>query len=217
MLAIRLDMSINWSAFLVVLVVAYVIPGPDFAVILRQATQTRRSGVLAAVGAQAGLCVHMLLAVVGLSAVLARRPEMLTLIRVAGGLYLVWLGASLAWRARNASGPRRQQDASDDTGRGAFMQGFLTNVTNPKAILFFASVLPQFISPDGSIAGQVLLLGVVDVLFGFLPWALVVWLGDRLGRRLASVRFRLWRDRVTGTGLASVGATVLATTRWARP
>ena len=211
-------MSINWSAFLVVLVVAYAIPGPDFAVILRQATQTRRSGVLAAVGAQAGLCVHMLLAVIGVSAVLARHPEMLTLIRVAGGLYLVWLGASLAWRARTQAAPRRQHGAaSDDTDRGAFRQGFLTNVTNPKALLFFASVLPQFISPDASIAGQVLLLGVVDVLFGFLPWALVVWLGNRLGRRLASVRFRLWRDRATGTGLASVGATVLATTRWARP
>ncbi len=212
-------MSINWSAFLVVLVVAYLIPGPDFAVILRQATQTRRSGVLAALGAQAGLCVHMLLAVVGLSAIIARHPELLTLIRVAGGLYLLWLGASLAWRARHARSAGRERDTASDkeTDRGAFMQGFLTNVTNPKAILFFASVLPQFISPDASVAGQILLLGVVDVLFGFLPWALVVWLGDRLGQRLSSVRFRLWRDRVTGTGLAGVGATVLATTRWPRP
>ena len=208
-------MSINWSAFLTVLVVAYLIPGPDFAVILREATRTRRSGVLAAVGAQTGLCLHMLLAVVGLSAVLARHPDALVLVRIVGGLYLVWLGASLAWKARNLRTTARDESAATGGGtdRGAFMQGFLTNVTNPKAILFFASVLPQFISPDASVAGQVLLLGVIDVIFGFLPWAIVIVLGDRLGQRMSSIRFQTWRDRATGTALAGVGGTVLATTR----
>jgi len=208
-------MSINWSAFFAVLVVAYLIPGPDLAVILRQATRTLRSGLLAAVGAQSGLCVHMLLAVVGLSAVLARHPDALITIRIIGGLYLVWLGASLAWKARNLMAAPRDEDESTraDTVRGAFMQGFLTNVTNPKAILFFASVLPQFISPEASIAGQTLLLGAIDVVFGFLPWTVVIVLGDRLGRRMSSLRFQAWRDRATGTALAGVGCTVLATTR----
>ncbi len=206
-------MSINWSAFLAVLVVAYLIPGPDFAVILRQATRTRRSGVLAAGGAQAGLCVHMLLAVVGLGALLVRHPDALILVRIVGGLYLVWLGASLAWKARSGRSAGRGDAATRGDDRGAFMQGFLTNVTNPKAILFFASVLPQFISPDASASGQILLLGIVDVLFGFLPWAVVIALGERLGRRMSSVRFQLWRDRTTGTALAGVGATLLATTR----
>ncbi len=208
-------MSINWAAFLAVLVVAYLIPGPDFAVILRQATRTRRSGVLAAVGAQTGLCLHMLLAVLGLSAVLARHPDALVLVRIVGGLYLVWLGASLAWKARNLRTTARDENAATGGGtdREAFMQGFLTNVTNPKAILFFASVLPQFISPDASVAGQILLLGVIDVIFGLLPWAIVIVLGDRLGRRMSSIRFQTWRDRATGTALASVGGTVLATTR----
>lgn len=210
-------MAINWSAFLAVLVVAYVIPGPDFAVILRHATRTRRSGVRAAAGAQTGLCVHMLLAVVGLSAVLARHPDALILVRVVGGFYLLWLGASLAWRARSVRSMAQQHAVpSEEADRGSFAQGFLTNVTNPKALLFFASVLPQFISPHGSAPGQILLLGVVDVLFGFLPWAVVIVLGDHLGRRMSSLRFQLWRDRATGTALAGVGGTVLATTRWAR-
>lgn len=213
-------MSINWPAFLAVVAVAYLIPGPDFAVILRQATRTARAGVMAAIGAQTGLCVHLLLAVVGLSAVLARYPQALTVVRLVGGLYLVWLGASLAWRARTAALADRDAPAAsreEGHGRRAFAQGFLTNVTNPKAILFFASVLPQFISSQGSVGTQILLLGVIDVLFGFLPWALVVILGDRLGRRLKSARFQLWRDRLTGTTLAGVGLTVVATTRWARP
>lgn len=208
-------MSVSWSAFFAVLVVAYVIPGPDLAIILRSATRSRRSGVLAALGAQSGLTVHMLLAVAGLSAVLARHPEALVLIRVVGALYLLWLGASLIRRARHQVTKDGADVADADDARHAFVQGFLTNLTNPKAILFFVSVLPQFVSADASPAATILLLGVVDVLFGFLPWALVVFLGHRLGRRLTSVGFQTWRDRVTGGALAGVAGALLVTTRWA--
>jgi threonine/homoserine/homoserine lactone efflux protein len=160
----------------------------------------------------------MLLAVVGLSTVLARNPDALTLIRVLGGLYLVWLGASTGWKARYIDNLHRRSERGNSalregSERGAFTEGFLTNVTNPKAMLFFASVLPQFISPGASVAGQILLLGVVDVLFGFLPWTVVVAFGDRLGQRMSSTRFHAWRDRASGTALAGVGGAILATTR----
>lgn len=75
--------------------VAYLVPGPDYAVILRSATRGPRAGVAAAGGAQLGLCVHMVLAVVGLSAVLARYPDVLTTIRLLGGAYLLYLGGRL--------------------------------------------------------------------------------------------------------------------------
>ena len=75
--------------------VASFVPGPDVAVILRSATHGARPGLAAAGGAQLGLCVHMLLAVVGLSVVLARHPEALTTIRVLGGAYLLYLGGRL--------------------------------------------------------------------------------------------------------------------------
>ncbi|MFK5583304.1 LysE family translocator [Serinicoccus sp. LYQ131] len=190
--------AIRWWPFLLVMTLAYLVPGPDLVIILRAAGRGWRHGLLAAVGAQTGLGVHMLLAATGLSVVLARSPESLTLIRLAGGFYLAYLGGRLL-RSRG------QTDAEGRHG-GPFLAGLLTNLLNPKALLFFVSVLPQFISPDHGVAAQVLLLGVVDILFGFLPWAVVVVIGARLADalRVPHVR-RLW-DRATGSILLALGA-----------
>jgi threonine/homoserine/homoserine lactone efflux protein len=199
-------METSWWAFLGVVLLAYAIPGPDFAVILRASTRHWRHGAAAAAGAQAGLLVHLTLAVAGLSVVLARHAEALTVIRVVGGLYLVYLGgrlvaSTLGHHADPGAAPRQTT---------SFRDGFLTNVTNPKAILFFAAVLPQFVG-DGSfpIAAQVAVLGVVDVVVGFLPWAVVVLLGSRLGIVLSRAHVRDWWDRVTGAALAGLGGTLL--------
>ena len=211
-------MDINWPAFLGVVVAAYVIPGPDFAVILRWATRGWRPGLAAAAGAQLGLCVHMLLAVVGLSVVLASHAGLLTAVRVVGGLSLACLGGRrivppFRRRARTAAqgpGPTAGQPV-DERARRAFVQALMTNLTNPKAILFFAAVLPQFLgSGPAPLWLQTGVLGVVDVLVGFAPWAVVVVVGVRLSRTLRRETVRRWWDRVTGAVLGGAGVTVLA-------
>jgi threonine/homoserine/homoserine lactone efflux protein len=202
-------METNWPAFLVVLVVAYVIPGPDFAIILRHATRHWRQGMAAALGAQAGLCVHMVLAVLGLSVVLAQHAGALTVIRVVGGLYLVYLGG----RMITSTLGRRPEETGLPAGerfRSAFRHGFMTNVTNPKALLFFASVLPQFVvAGSGPVGVQVAVLGAVDVLFGLLPWTVVVLVGARLSACLSRRRIRDWWDRITGLALGFLGGALL--------
>lgn len=206
-------METNWTAFVLVVLAAYLVPGPDFLVILRRATGRWRSGAAAALGAQVGLCVHVGLAVVGLSVVLARHPEALTAVRLLGGAYLVLLGgrlvASTLHRAPEASPP------ADTAGhRSAFAEGLLTNLLNPKAVLFFASVLPQFVVPGSvPVEVQVATLGAVDVVLGALPWALVVLLGARLSTTLGRPRVRAWWDRVTGTVLGGLGVGMLARAR----
>lgn len=87
-----------------------------------------------------------------------------------------------------------------------------TNLLNPKAILFFASVLPQFIAAEGSVQAQILLLGTVDVLLGFAVWAAVILIGVKLATALSKPAVRCWWDRVTGGALTGLGA-ALATTR----
>jgi threonine/homoserine/homoserine lactone efflux protein len=201
-------METNWVAFLGVVIVAYVVPGPDFAIILRYATRHWRQGAAAAIGAQAGLCVHMALAVLGLSLVLAQHGAALTVIRVLGGLYLLYLGGRLMTSTFGRKRPGSARDAG--TEGSAFQQGFLTNVTNPKAILFFASVLPQFVgSGPVPVSLQVLVLGALDVVLGFLPWAAVVVVGARLSQVLSLRRVRDWWDRVTGALLGALGGTLL--------
>lgn len=206
--------QINWWGFLAVLLVAYVIPGPDFAVILRSATRGSRPGVAAALGAQSGLCVHMLLAALGLSVLLARSPQALDVVRYVGAAYLVLLGLWLVARTlrRTPDTPGAGGGADEVTTRAAFLQGFATNLFNPKAILFFASVLPQFVVADGSIQAQILLLGTVDVLIGLAVWALVILVGVELATALNKPAVRRWWDRATGGALTGLGA-ALATTR----
>lgn len=199
-------MDTAWGPFLGVVLLAYVIPGPDFAVILRASTRGWRHGAAAALGAQAGLLVHMTLAVLGLSFILARHTEALTVIRVLGGVYLLYLGG----RMIAATLRRRPEGDSRAAATASFRDGFLTNVTNPKAVLFFAAVLPQFVG-QGSwpVGAQIAVLGVVDVVIGFLPWAVVVIVGSRLAAGLERRRVRDWWDRVTGAALAGLGGTLL--------
>jgi threonine/homoserine/homoserine lactone efflux protein len=206
-------MDINWVAFVGVVALAYLIPGPDMAVILRSATRGPRAGAAAALGAQLGLCVHLGLAVAGLSVVLARHPEALTVIRIAGGLYLLYLGGRLilpTLRRRAVDAPPVRQD--DLSSRSAFGQGLFTNLLNPKAVLFFAAVLPQFLVPGAAPTWlQVVALGVLDVVLGFVAWAAVVALGVRLSSLLRRSRVRVWWDRVTGATLGGIGGGLVVT------
>ena len=206
-------MDVNWWAFVGVVAVAYLVPGPDMAVVLRSATRGARSGVAAAAGAQVGLCVHVLLAVAGLSVVLARHPDLLTTIRVVGGLYLLYLGGRLVLPTlRRVPGTPSPVDDGGSAPRSAFTQGLLTNLLNPKAVLFFAAVLPQFLTPGPvPVWVQVVALGVLDVALGLAAWSLVVALGVRLSVLLRRARVRRWWDRTTGAVLGGMGGGLVLT------
>jgi threonine/homoserine/homoserine lactone efflux protein len=197
---------VSWLPFLAVVVVAYVVPGPDLAVILRAAAVGRRCALRAALGAQTGLCAHMLLAAGGLSLVLARSPGVLAAIRLAGAAYLVYLGV----RAILAAGRAAPDDGREGPTRSWFAQGLVTNLLNPKAVLFFASILPQFVDPAAAPAPQVLALGVADVLAGVAVWAVWIALTGGLAAALADRRRRRVWDRATGGAFVAVGVALVA-------
>ena len=203
-------MGINWWAFLSVVLLAYLIPGPDFAVILRSSTRSSRAGFSAALGAQSGLCVHMTFAALGLSLLLARSPDALTALRLSGAAYLTFLGLRILWLTRDTHQSVGDDPEEEATLRSsaAFAQGFLTNLLNPKAILFFASVLPQFLSSDRTATAQVFALGGVDIAIGLVLWAALVGVGAKLGALLRRPRIRRRWDRATGGVLATLGVVV---------
>lgn len=191
--------DIQWLPFLGVVLLAYAIPGPDFAVVARAAANSRSAGWRAGLGAQAGLCVHMVAAVIGVSLLISRSPLVLNIIQVLGGLYLVWLGIA-ALRDSAAS-------SSAATDVRWFQMGLTTNLLNPKAILFFVAILPQFVDPDGSLPLQVGILGIVDAAIGLAVWAVVTAaVGRLIGRSATS---KLWNRTVgvlfIGIGVAFVG------------
>ncbi|KAB2976851.1 LysE family translocator [Streptomyces sp. SS1-1] len=206
--------------FLGVVLVAYVVPGPDFLVVVRSATEHPGKGRAAALGAQSGLCAHMLAAGIGLSLIAARTPVVYAAIKLAGAAYLVHLGvrAVLAARrlragretARAIRSPTARDDASRGRWRSGFAQGFLTNVLNPKAALFFLSVLPQFVDGGGSTTRQIFLLGTLDVLVGVAYWFALVAVAARLRALLDRPKIRRRWELTTGWLFIAIGFGVAA-------
>src|SRR3954464_15528456 len=118
-------------------------PGPDtLYIVARSTTQGFRGGAMAAMGIGAGTLVHILAAVLGLSAILAASATAFTVVKVAGAIYLLYVGISLLRSQPAAHAAPRTEPAPRGT---VFMQGFLTNVLNPKVALFFLALLPQFV------------------------------------------------------------------------
>ena len=151
------------AAYIVACLLLAATPGADMALFLsRTLAGGRAQGFAAQAGANVGLVVHTFAAALGLSALLAASAEAYEAVKIGGALYLLWL----AWRAiRHGSVLKLTTDASARGGlRGAFANGLLINLTNPKIVLFFVTFLPQFISAsDPHASMKLFVLG-----FGFI-------------------------------------------------
>src|SRR5687768_4372361 len=146
--------------FIGAVVVLVLAPGPDMAYMLtRTIAQGRKAGAVAAIGINVGAYVHVLAAVLGLSAILATSSVAFTLVKWIGACYLVWMGIqALTHSARIDLG---KASTAGLKLRTIFWQGFLSDVLNPKVALFFLAFLPQFVTyGTGDEVQQLLVLGV---------------------------------------------------------
>jgi threonine/homoserine/homoserine lactone efflux protein len=185
-------------------------PGPDMMLCAsRAATQGRAVALLTLCGICVGLMIHATLAGLGLSQLLIASPSAIVAVRWAGALYLLWL----AYRAVTTKPATNVGEAPRAaSGWDAFRVGLITNLLNPKVILFVLALYPQFLTPAaGSVLGQMLLLGFVNVLIGFPVNAAVIEASARLGRGFSG------RGRFAGLGrwlLAAVFGGLAARLAW---
>ena len=158
------------SIFIGALAVAYLVPGADMLLLLQTgARQGRRHALATALGLAMARAAHVALAGLGLAALLQTAPAVFDLVRIAGAAYLVWLGIGVL-RMPPLS-PAAAGGAAGLQGEGGaasyladILRGLLTNLLNPKALLFCSVLLPQFIQTDaGGVAGQFALLGAILV------------------------------------------------------
>jgi threonine/homoserine/homoserine lactone efflux protein len=180
-------------------------PGPDTLYIVGRGTaQGRRAGAVAALGIGAGCVVHTLAAALGLSAILATSATAFALVKWIGAAYLVYLGWALLVSGSGAGSAPAPLPASL---RRVFVQGFLTNVLNPKVALFFLAFLPQFIDANAPHkALSFLLLGAIFNVNGTLWNLLVAWSASGLGCRLAvGTKTVLWLNRALGGLFVALG------------
>ncbi|SEQ49965.1 Threonine/homoserine/homoserine lactone efflux protein [Lentzea xinjiangensis] len=196
-------MHIAWTSFLAALLVIMVVPGPDFVLIMGNAVHSLRRGVQAALGVVTGLLVHATLATVGLSALVAAAPAALFAVKAIGALYLAWIGFTTL---RTASKP-----AAGQRPRGnAFLRGLLCDLLNPKVMLTFLSLVPQAMDPHAAPLPQAALLSAVTVGVFAAFWVVVVPSARQLGGLLSRPGVRTTFERICGTALIGMAASVLA-------
>ncbi len=150
----------QFSGFLVAALLITATPGPDNLMVLGMGISNgRRQGIAFGLGCAAGCLSHTLLAVVGVSALIAASPTAFTLLKTVGGLYLVWLGIN-AWRSSGSAGVKTVGTVESSLS-SLFLKGCIANAINPKVVLFFLSFLPQFVvATHGQVPMQLAALGL---------------------------------------------------------
>ncbi|WP_374420659.1 LysE family translocator [Chromobacterium sp.] len=182
-------------------------PGPDNLMVLSQGiARGRRQGMAFGLGCALGCLNHTVLAALGVSALIAASPLAFTLLKFAGGGYLIYLG----WQALRSPGASFQAGAA---GRDAaplavtFRKGLIANAINPKVVLFFLAFLPQFVNPAQGPAGlQIAVLGLVFTLQGALIFGCLGYFSGTIGQWLSkSRRASQWLDRIAGSVFIALG------------
>ena len=200
--------------FLTAALLVNLTPGPDMLFVAgSSAVHGRRAGVLAALGVGAGCLLHVALAAVGLSALLAASATAFALVKWAGAAYLVWVGISMLRARTQAHVPAANEPAGATPAQGdsrVFWQGAWTNALNPKVALFFLAFLPQFIVPGATQqALSLLALGLVFTVGGVAVNLAVALLTHRVREGLAgrggSAHFGLWLQRAAAALFVGLG------------
>ena len=204
----------TYGSFLVFAVALVLVPGPDVAVTTRNTLAGGRTrGAWTAVGITSSNAVQGLAAAAGLGALVVRSQPLFEVIRWAGVGYLAYPGVQALRSA--VAGPYAADELTAGTGTAqrlaGWRQGFLSNITNPKVLVFYLAVLPQFLTPDSGVPTLVL-LALTHAVLGLLYLLLLVAGMHRARAVLGRRRVRRALDAVTGTVLLGFGVR-LATER----
>jgi threonine/homoserine/homoserine lactone efflux protein len=200
-------MDTQLLAFAGVSLLLAVTPGPDMAVVTRNAlAHGRRGVVLTTSGIALALVIWVTATAVGLSALLRASGEVLFLLKIVGACYLAYLGVRTLLESRARPADLLAATPPAAPAHAVFRQGFLSAVSNPKLGVFFVTFLPQFVLPGQAVLPRLLELGVTFAVIGWLWMNLYGLFVTRLRQVITAPRVRQWMQRVTGVVLLGFGA-----------
>ncbi|WP_141576441.1 LysE family translocator [Actinomadura sp. WMMA1423] len=198
-------------AFAVAALIVNVVPGLDTFLVLRTSVARGRShGLAAALGIMAGCAVWGLATAVGLTALLTASHVAYNVVRVCGAAYLVWLGATALRSARRMGEVEHPEPVLAAGRRAAFRAGVGTNLLNPKAGVFYMSLVPQFMPHGAPVFGTTVLFTAIDVAELALWFWIVSGAAAALGERLRRPSFRRKTERLSGVAFLGFAASLLA-------
>ena len=198
-----------YLTFLGVMAVMAVTPGPANLFSVANGVQRGPAGALAGVvGMNAATLVWFGAAALGLGALVTAFPEAFRLISIGGALYVAWLGINaLRGAFRTAADPHAP---TIRIGRSALLDGFMVQIANPKAVLFFTAVLPPFLDVNRPAAPQLALFALATVGMDVLSMSAYGLGGAALARRLSEPRFRRGFALVTGVLLLAASVLIIS-------
>lgn len=203
---------INFEVFLVTAILLNLTPGTDtMYIVSRSISQGRMAGIYSALGISAGIVVHTLLAAFGLSVILMKSAFLFNVIKIIGAIYLAYLGIRMLIAKKIV---KEQNSLPKQNNKKIFLQGMITNVTNPKVALFFLAFLPQFIRTDAGVSSPIpfIILGLTFTLTGGI-WCLITAYFSSMAtnklRRNSKVETVL--NRLTGFVFIAMGIKLLNT------
>lgn len=204
-----MDLSV-WLAYLVATIILSVSPGPGvFSSLAAGISHGFPRGLWNAVGMQVANFILLGLVSVGLGALLLASETLFTTVKWAGVAYLVWLGI-VTWRApvRVFYAPTGERSAR--AAREVFLRGFLVNITNPKGIVFYVAVLPQFIDTARPPFTQYAILGVTTLVVDLIVMAGYIALAARVLAVMRDPDHLRWVNRLLGGAFVGAGAALAA-------
>ncbi|MDO3680143.1 LysE family translocator [Paenibacillus ehimensis] len=197
----------HYFLFVVAGILLIMTPGSDtMYIIARSVAQGRRAGIWSTMGIAAGTLIHTLLAALGLSFLLAKSLLLFTVIKMIGVAYLIYLGITMILSKSSAIVPDSGSVELMST-RKIFVQGMITNVTNPKVALFFIAFLPQFVDNQVHSPVPFAILGATFIFIGMLWSSLLSYLAAfATGKLRKNPKIGLWLNRITGGVFILMGA-----------
>ncbi len=198
-----MDLSV-WIAYFIATVILSLSPGPGvFSAISSGLHHGLRRGMWNGVGMQLANFILLIVVAVGLGAILLASEDLFTVVKWVGVAYLIYLGI-VTWRTR----PRGFVDTDDSrphTAREIFTRGFLVNITNPKGIIFFAGVFPQFIDVTRPQAPQYALLALTTFAVDVVVMAAYTALAAKVIGAMRDERHLKWINRTLGGAFVAAG------------
>jgi threonine/homoserine/homoserine lactone efflux protein len=195
--------------FVITSLVLIALPGPDQALIMRNAlVGGRTAGLRTMLGGATGLSLHAGAAALGVSALLATSATAYATLKLVGVAYLLYLGVKMLLSARRGGEPELQA-----RGGRPFAQGFVSNALNPKVALFFLTFVPQFLPDNGPTLPVSLALSAIFAAI-YLTWFTgLVTLVGLASDALRRPRVKAWTERISGSALIAFGVRLAAAGR----
>jgi threonine/homoserine/homoserine lactone efflux protein len=194
--------------FLGIAAVVIVVPGPDTAIVTKNALlHGRRAALGTAFGVEAGLAVWTLASALGVASIVRASDTAFTVLKLIGAVYLVWLGIQALLAARRAGSHADPESVSRVAvgGRGGFRQGLISDLANPKIGAFFTGLLPQFAGPGHAVLIPFLVLGGLFVLMTVVWLCAYALVAVKASEVLRRPRVRAAIDRLSGLILIGFG------------